>query len=137
MRRQIVEAEAELAAAQKRYGPMNPEFVQAVTKVNQMKEALKETLRNAGTILSTQYQSATDTEKKLNESLAEQEQAALELNKIAVPYNVLAREVESDRNMYDAVNTRLRETTVAMGIEKSPVRVVEEPMAAVPAPEGC
>ena len=96
----------------------------------------QETLRNAGTILSTQYQSATDAEKKLNESLGEQEQTALELNKIAVPYNVLAREVESDRNMYDAVNTRLRQTTVAMGIEKSPVRVVEEPMAAVRAPRG-
>ena len=38
-----------------------------------------------------------DAEKRLNESLAEQEQVALELNKIAVPYNVLAREVESDR----------------------------------------
>ena len=119
MRTQIVAADTELAAAQKRYGPMNPKFVQAVTQVNQMKEALKETLRNAGTILSTQYQSATDTEKKLNESLREQEQTALELNKIAVPYNVLAREVESDRIMYEGANTRLRETTVAMGIEAS------------------
>jgi succinoglycan biosynthesis transport protein ExoP len=136
MRAQIATAEAELAAVQKRYGPMHPKFVQAVTQVNQMKESLKETLRNAGTILSTQYQSAMDTEKKLNESLAEQEQTALELNKIAIPYNVLAREVESDRIMYDAVNTRLRETTVAMGIEKIPVRVVEEPMAAVRAPRG-
>ena len=80
--------------------------------------------------------SAPDAEKRLKESLAEQEQTALELNKIAVPYNVLAREVESDRLMYDAVNTRLRETTAAMGLEKSPVRVVEEPMAAVPAPRG-
>jgi polysaccharide biosynthesis transport protein len=136
LRAQIVEAEAELAAAQKRYGPMNPAFVQATTKVNQLKDALKETLKNAGTILSTQYQAATDTEKRLNESLAEQEHTALELNKIAVPYNVLAREVESDRLMYDAVNTRLRQTTAAIGIERSPVRVVEEPLTAAPASRG-
>ena len=133
---ETVNAEAELAAVQKRYGPMNPAFVQATTKVNQLKGSLKETLQNAGTILSTQYQSATDAEKRLNESLTEQEQAALELNKIAVPYNVLAREVESDRLMYDAVNTRLRQTTAAMGIESSPVRVVEEPMDAIRAPRG-
>jgi succinoglycan biosynthesis transport protein ExoP len=133
---ETVNAEAELAAVQKRYGPMNPAFVQATTKVNQLKGSLKETLQNAGTILSTQYQSAMDAEKRLNESLTEQEQAALELNKIAVPYNVLAREVESDRLMYDAVNTRLRQTTAAMGIESSPVRVVEEPMDAIPAPRG-
>jgi polysaccharide biosynthesis transport protein len=133
---EIVNAEAELAAVQKRYGPMNPAFVQATTKVNQLKDALKETLRNAGTILSTQYEAATDAEKRLNESLAQQEQAALELNKIAVPYNVLAREVESDRLMYDTVNTRLRETTAAMGVEKIPVRVVDEPLRAVPATRG-
>jgi polysaccharide biosynthesis transport protein len=136
LRRQIVDAEAELASAQKRYGPMNPAFVQATTKVNQLKDALKETLKNSGTILSTQYEAAADAEKRLKESLAEQEHSALELNKIAVPYNVLAREVESDRLMYDAVNTRLRETTSAMGLEQNPVRVVEEPTAAVAAPRG-
>ena len=65
MRTQIVAAEAELAAAQKRYGPMNPKFVQAVTQVNQMKGALKETLRNAGTILSTQYR-VGDGRRKTN-----------------------------------------------------------------------
>ena len=89
LRAQIVTAEAELAATQKRYCPMHPKFIQAVTQINQLKEALKDTLRNAGTILSTQYQAATDTEKKLNEALEEQEQTALELNKIAIPYNVL------------------------------------------------
>lgn len=136
LRAQIVEAESELASAQKRYGPMNPAFVQATTKLNQLRDALTETLRNAGTILSSQYEAASDAEKRLKESLAEQENTALELNRIAVPYNVLAREVESDRLMYDAVNTRLRETTAAMGLEKNPVRVVEPPMAAVPAPRG-
>ncbi|HEY5811333.1 MAG TPA: polysaccharide biosynthesis tyrosine autokinase [Terrimicrobiaceae bacterium] len=136
IRGQIVTAEGELAAIQKRYGPSHPKYVQALTQINQLKESLRETLRNAGRILSTQYQSALDTEKKLNESLQEQEQRALQLNKIAIPYNVLTREVESDRIMYDAVNTRLRETTVAMGIEKVPVRIVEEPMAAVAAPRG-
>ena len=89
IRTQIVTAEADLAAVQKRYGPLHPKNIQAVTQIKQLKESLKETLRNAGKILSTQFQSATETEKKLNEALKEQEQAALELNKIAIPYNVL------------------------------------------------
>ena len=75
-------------------------------------------------------QSALDTEKKLSAALKEQENAALELNKIAIPYGVLQREVESDRAVYDSVNNRLRETTVSLGIEKSPFRIVEEPLAA-------
>ncbi len=131
IRTQIVTAEADLATVQKRYGPLHPKNIQAITQIKQLKESLKETLRNAGKILSTQFQSATETEKKLNDALKEQEQAALELNKIAIPYNVLQQEVVSDRAMYDAVNNRLRETTVSMGIEKSPFRVIEQPMAAV------
>ena len=136
IRAQIVTAEAELAGIQKRYGPQHSKYIQAATQIKQLKESLIETLRNAGKILGTQYQSALDTETKLNEALKEQEQAALELNKIAIPYNVLLHEVESDRAVYDAVNNRLRETTVSMGIEKSPFRVVEEPMSATPAGRG-
>ena len=132
IRAQIVTAEADLAGIQKRYLAKHPKNIQAVTQVKQLKDSLKDTLRNAGQILGTQYQSALDNEKKLNAALKEQEQAALELNKIAIPYNVLQHEVESDRAMYDSVNNRLRETTVSLGIEKSPFRIVEEPMAASP-----
>ena len=78
-----------------------------VTQINQLKASLTETLKDAGKIVGTQYQSAAETEKKLSEALKEQEQAALELNKIAIPYNVLLHEVESDRAMHDAVNNRL------------------------------
>ena len=132
LRSQIVTAEAELAAIQKRYLAKHPKNIQAATQVKQLKESLKETLKNAGKILGTQYQAAIDTETKLNEALREQERAALELNKIAIPYGVLKNEVDSDRAMYESVNNRVRETTVSLGIEKNPFRIVEEPMAASP-----
>ena len=130
LRAQIVAAEADLAGIQKRYLAKHPKNIQAVTQIKQLKDSLRETLRNAGEILGTQYESALDTEKKLSVALKEQENAALELNKIAIPYGVLQREVESDRAVYDSVNNRLRETTVSLGIEKSPFRIVEEPLAA-------
>ena len=134
LRGQIATAEADLAATQKRYLPQHPRTIQAVTQLNQLKAALQDALRTAGDILATQYQAAVDSEKKLNQALKEQEQVALELNKIAIPYNVLQREVDSDRATYDAVNARLRETNVSLGVETSPFRVVEEPMAAKPIP---
>jgi capsular exopolysaccharide synthesis family protein len=132
LRTQIATAEADLAGVQKRYLPKHPKYIQATTQVSQLKEFLKESLRNAGKVLQTQYQSAIDAEEKLNTALKAQEQMALELNKIAIPYNALLREVQSDRAMYDSVNNRLRETTVALGIERTPFRIVEEPLAATP-----
>ena len=48
---QIVNAEADLAGIQKRYGPLHPKNIQAATQINQLKGSLKDVLRNAGQIL--------------------------------------------------------------------------------------
>jgi len=127
-RAQIVTAEADLAALQKRYLQLHPKYIAAVTQIQRLKQSLQETLRNAGKILETQYASAKDAEDKLTALLQEQERAALDLSKLAIPYNTLQREVDSDRAMYDALNTRIRETSISTGIEKSPFHVVEEPL---------
>jgi polysaccharide biosynthesis transport protein len=134
LRAQVNTAEADLAATQKRYLPQHPQTIGATTQLEQLRTSLRDTLRNAGEILNTQYQAAVDAETKLNEALKKQEQVALELNKIAIPYNVLQREVDSDRAMYDAVNARLRETNVSLGVESTPFRIVQEPLAAKPVP---
>src|SRR6201986_790275 len=128
IRAQIVTAEADLAALQKRYLQLHPKYIAAVTQIQRLKQSLQETLRNAGKILETQYASAKDAEDKLTALLQEQERAALRLSKLAIPYNTLQREVDSDRAMYDALNTRIRETSISKGIEKSPFHVVEEPL---------
>ena len=46
-----------------------------------------------------------------------QEQASLELEKKAIEYNKLAREVESNRALYDSVLKRMKETDMAGGLE--------------------
>ena len=129
IRAQIVSAEADLAALQKRYLPLHPKYIGAVTQIQRLKQSLQEALRNAGKILETQYASAKDAEDKINELFKEQEQAALDLSKLAIPYNTLQRVVDSDRAMYDALNTRIRETSISQGVEKSPFHTVEEPLA--------
>jgi polysaccharide biosynthesis transport protein len=134
LRAQVVTAEANLAATRKRYLPQHPQTIQAITQLEQLRSALTDTLRNAGNILNTQYQAAVDAETKLTEALKEQEKVALDLNKIAIPYNVLQREVDSDRAMYDAINARLRETNVSIGVEAIPFRIVQEPLSAKQVP---
>ena len=52
LRTQVITAEADLAATQKRYLPQHPRTIQATTQVEQLKTALRETLRNAGEILA-------------------------------------------------------------------------------------
>lgn len=126
----LVKSEADLAALQKRYGPLHPKYIAAVTQIQGLKRTLADTLRDASKILETQYAAAKEAEDKLNVALQEQEKVALDLSALAIPYNTLQREVDSDKAMYDALNGRIRETSVSQGIEKSPFRVIEEPLIA-------
>ena len=95
-----------------------------------LQEALNRALLSAGQMVLKSYQNAKATEAKLNADLQTQEQAALQLNKIAVPYNALVREVESDRALYESVLNRMKLSNVAEGIWENNIRVVETPLVA-------
>lgn len=128
IREKIVLADSEFASVQKRYLGKHPKYLQAKGQVDQLRATLGSTLKNSRAILEKQYLGSIETERKLTSALQAQEKEALELNKIAIPYNVLLREVESDRTTYESVISRLRETQITQGIEKSPFRIIEEPM---------
>jgi polysaccharide biosynthesis transport protein len=94
-----------------------------------LQQSLNRTLVNVGNMVIKEYDAAKTTEAKLTDALQEQEQAALELNKIAIPYNALVREVETDRALYESVLTRMKVTNVAKGIWANNIRVIEAPLA--------
>ena len=64
----------------------------------------------------------------MQQSLKEQEDKALDLNKLAIPYNVLTREVETDTALYQSVVSRMKETGVKASEESSPFTIAEEPL---------
>jgi succinoglycan biosynthesis transport protein ExoP len=106
----------------------------AESQTRGLQQTLDRTLLNVGNMVIKSYEAVKNTETKLNASLQEQEQAALELNKIAIPYNVLVREVETDRALYESVLTRMKVTNVAKGVWANNIHVVESPsIAAKPA----
>ena len=56
------------------------------------------------------------------------EQAKLDNDKVAIPYNALAREVDANRQLYEGVRMRLKETEVTREIGSSEMRVVTPAM---------
>jgi capsular exopolysaccharide synthesis family protein len=124
-KKSLAEAEGELANLSQRYKPLHPKFIQAEGKLKELKEGLDSAIIQAAQSIGTAYQAAKETEAKFESALKDQEQTALALNKIAIPFNVLAREVESDRALYESVLTRLKETDVTKGIEQDNIRIVD------------
>jgi polysaccharide biosynthesis transport protein len=115
----VVTLRQELADRESKY--------KAESQLRGLQEALNRALLSAGQMVVKSYQNAKATETKLNADLQAQEQAALQLNKIAVPYNALVREVETDRALYESVLTRMKLSNVAQGIWNNNIRVIETP----------
>ena len=129
-RRQLSDSNMEIAAMQDRYGERHPKFIAALSKAESLKKSLRESAGKAGDILNRQYEAACQTESKLTTALKEQEVAALDLNKMAIPFNVLQREVESDRVLYESVIKRMKETAVTGAVDQAPYTLIEEPLVA-------
>ena len=130
IRERLLKAENDVAAIKMRYLPDHPRYITAMTRLANLKTTLAETLSTAGDMVAREYEKVRQAEAKLAKSLREQEQKAMELNKVAIPYDVLRRAVESDRELFESITLRLKETHITAGIDSGPFRLIEEPLVA-------
>jgi capsular exopolysaccharide synthesis family protein len=126
--KEYIAEQAEIANLSQRYLPKHPKFIQAQGALRELKDALDRTIMSAADAVGTQYHAALDTENKLSDALKEQEQSALALNKMAIPYNVLQRQVDSDSALYNSVASRLGETDVTKNLDEDNIRLMEPPL---------
>ena len=131
LRKEISDKEADFAQINEHYGQLHPKYIEAQAQLQDLKQTLNRTLLNSASLVMKSYEAAKATEDKLQGELKDQEDAALELNKISIPYNVLLREEESDRALYDAVLLRMKETNVKENVEENNIRLIESPMVPV------
>jgi polysaccharide biosynthesis transport protein len=88
--------------------------------------------QNAVERIQKEYQQATRRENLLSASFARQSGAVSLADERAIQYNILQRELESNRQLYDEMLKQLKEASIAAAIHASNVRVLD---SAVPAKE--
>ena len=130
IREQLLKAETVFATFKKRYGQVHPKYIEARTTIANLRESLADALSKAPDTLTREYEAAREAEEKLDQSLQEQEQKAMELNRIAIPYSALQRDVESDRALFESINLRLKEIRITGGFDKAPFYIIEDPLVA-------
>ena len=120
-----LEAESLIANLTQRYREKHPIMVEGRNQLAEVQESMNRAALSVVETVKSDYKSIQAREQSLKAALDDQERHSLELDKKAIEFNTLAREVESDRMMYDAVLKRLKETDVTKGIDQSSFRVVE------------
>jgi len=125
------EAEANFNVLKQRYMSKHPRYGEALSRTNELERALNKVVLDSQTVILPQrLELARGRERRLDELVAKQQQNALENQRVAIPYNVISRQAESDRVLYEAIVARLKASSLAPASVNIPYRLVEAPIAA-------
>lgn len=120
---QIGNQKSALALLAERYKPKHPRYEAIQAVISNQEEQLTTVLADAVHLLESSCDHARELERRLQEQLKKQESEALDLEQLAVQYNVLKREMESDQAVYESVLTRIKQVDVSKGMETPPIWV--------------
>jgi capsular exopolysaccharide synthesis family protein len=129
LRAQRAGLEAEYNEKLSRFRPEYPDMVALRARIDALSEAINtEAGQVSGSRASTlraDYMAALQAERALQGRVNQLKGAVLNLRGRSIQYNILQREVDTNRSLYDALLQRYKEIGVAGGIGKNLVSVVD------------
>jgi capsular exopolysaccharide synthesis family protein len=123
---EYVELEREYSELSKRYKPKHPKMVRLESQLKLLKEKIAAEVNKIANSIKIEYEVAKSREDSLNASLEVLKKEALAVNQKGIKYGVLQREAESNKEMYNILLKRLKETNLTGGLRSSNIRVVDK-----------
>ncbi len=126
---EVAKRENDFVLIHQRYREKHPKYILATASLDGLKQQqaaivlkvrarIQEGLRIA-------YENALTVQHGLEEQMHDTETNAMQLSDVAVRFNVLSREVESDKAQFDSIIGRLGETKVETQITPERIRVIQ------------
>jgi len=113
MREQLREAERHVQELKQKYGYKHPVMIEAQANVAELRRKKQKEVDKIVASVKNQYENARAQEEIANESLHQVKQSALLLNEKMTEYNILKRDVESIKALYNALLMRIKEKGVS------------------------
>jgi polysaccharide biosynthesis transport protein len=118
--------EGEFAKLKQRYKDAHPKYVQMQSEIATWRKNLERAALKVPQSLRAAYEGAVAAERALQTELARQEEAARQLTKDLTEYTRLSREVDSNRALYEAVQTRLKEAALTRDLKPNTVQLRDQ-----------
>jgi capsular exopolysaccharide synthesis family protein len=108
-----------------RYGPRHQEVIKNRAAIESADAKLKIEQSKIVDAVKNEYMTALNEENSLQAALDTQKSEALRQNRKGIEYGVLQREVDSNRQIYDSLMQRTKETGITSEQRASNVRIVD------------
>src|SRR6266513_2351001 len=119
---------AEYANALTQYGPNFPKVLRLQAQLKEIDENIQGEKRGILDALESDYREARQRETLLTDAL---DQAKAEANQMAerlVEYNILKREAEANKALYEGLTTKMKDTAISAGLRSSNIRIIDPAM---------
>ena len=129
----IQHEKAELATLQRKQaqlaeklGAKHPDMIEVQSAIEASQVKLRAEVGKVVQSVRTEYQAAVTQEHSMNEALEAQKSEAQSMNRKAIDYGVIQRDVESNKQIYNTLLQRAKETGVSGELRTSNVRIVDQ-----------
>jgi capsular exopolysaccharide synthesis family protein len=108
------------------FKPAYPAMVQISNKIKEIDRQLASEVQTIRSSLKAAYESSLSQEKEMRKRIEELRGEVLDLQKRSIQHNILKREVDSTRSLYNGLLQRFKEVDVAGGVGVNNVFIVDK-----------
>ncbi len=121
----IVDLKRQRAELSPALTPANPKMLKLDAQIAELDSALEATRQKVVTRLRNEYMAAGSHEKLLNDEFEKQLKTISSQSAKEVHYNILKREVDTNRQLYETMLSRVKESSIASAMRASNFRIVD------------
>jgi succinoglycan biosynthesis transport protein ExoP len=110
------------------YGPNFPKVQRLQEQMKAVDEQIIRERKGIIAQLESDYREAKQHEELLNRALDEQKGEVSVMSEKMIQYNILKREAEANKALYDSLQTKLKEAEISSGLKSSNIRIVDPAM---------
>ena len=118
--------EGELQRERARHSDDYPAVVQLKAQVDTINHQIEGIAKNVRLSLKQQYVAAVETENRLKAQVQELKGSSLAEQDRSVQYNLLARDADTNRALYENLLQRYKQLTAAAGISASNIAIIDK-----------
>lgn len=125
LRQRRAEAAAEYARLQVQFEPGYPALAALGRQVEELDRAIVREESRVGASFRTAYDEAVKREASLRDQVEELKAGLLDLRRRSIQYNIYQRDVDTNRQLYDALLQRYKEIGIAGGVGTNNIAIVD------------
>ncbi|HET6145797.1 MAG TPA: polysaccharide biosynthesis tyrosine autokinase [Candidatus Acidoferrales bacterium] len=116
---------AQYTDAVSQYGPKFPKVLRIQAQLKDLDQLITREKLNIGNQVEADYRGARQRELLLQQALDEQKTEVNQTAEKLVQYNILKREADTNKQLYDGMLQKLKEAGITAGLRSSNIRIVD------------